>query len=86
MFDSTLYSIIVPGPVTELTMIPISSTVLQVSWEFPNITNGEIKSYSVVVYTHAETKLNITVTHTTVLVSNLGKCHCMYFVIVSNIL
>ena len=40
---------IVPGPVTGLGLTSISSSVLEVRWNSPEVTNGVIVSYSIKV-------------------------------------
>lgn len=45
--------VLVPGPVAGLAFTSISATVLQISWTRPEVTNGEIRLYSILVETHA---------------------------------
>jgi len=43
------FFVLVPGPVRNLTVTTLSSTLLQVSWATPEVTNGAVQSYSVIV-------------------------------------
>ncbi len=67
--------IAVPGPVPVLLFTSISATVLQISWTSPEVTNGGIQLYSVLVKTRASSvfQANVPGEQRTVLVANLSK-------------
>lgn len=64
-----------PGPVTGLNFTIISTTIIQVVWKGPRVTNGVIISYSIIVTTSTETVFQGTVpgNQNNVLVTNLSK-------------
>ena len=66
---------LVPGPVTGLNFTKISTSIIQVVWNRPQITNGIIVSYSVIIKTNIETVFQRTVLgdQNNVLVTNLGE-------------
>lgn len=66
---------VVPGPVVGLRLTSISATILQVSWSTPEVTNGNIQAYSVMVNTQADLVFQQSVSRgqTTILVTSLGK-------------
>ena len=66
---------VVPGPVLGLRFTNISATVLQISWNSPEMTNGVIQLYSVTVETRTDSvfQRNVPGEQRTILVTNLSK-------------
>ena len=64
-----------PGPVTGLNFTKISATIIQAVWSRPQVTNGMIVSYSVLVKTNTETVFQRIVSgdQNNILVTNLSK-------------
>lgn len=71
----SIYTYIVPGPIVGLTFTKISATVLQISWNSPEVTNGDIQFYSVMVETRTDLVFqeNVPGEQRTILVTSLGK-------------
>lgn len=68
--------IVVPGPIVGLRLTSISAAVLQVSWSSPEVTNGDIQMYAVMVKTQAGDLVfqqSVPRGLMTVLVTSLGK-------------
>lgn len=66
----------VPGPIENLRFIKISTSVLQVQWNSPQVTNGVIQSYLVQVerYDGLIFSNSFEGQQTSALVPNLCKC------------
>lgn len=66
---------VVPGPVSGLTFTKLSATVLQITWTSPEVTNGAIQVYSVLVEGLASSvfQQDVPGEQRTALVPNLSK-------------
>ena len=71
----SLLSYAVPGTVTELTTVVLSVDTIQISWREPNMSNGQLQSYSVVIRTIREEVFNTSLNSSrlrVMLVADLG--------------
>ena len=74
-----------PGAPTNFTAEPITSTIVELSWHVPDVTNGILLYYSIVYYNSTDTFMVVYNNETfSVTISNLNEDTLYSFVIYAN--